>query len=58
VDADQQNALNRLMGLGGPRSQAEQQQMAYEVEKYRLWPEWAVELDRKLNEVLRMLDGR
>jgi hypothetical protein len=42
----------------GPRSQDEQQQFAYEREKYRTWPTWAAELDRKLDYIIRKLDER
>jgi len=59
-EALREAALARLRGIGnqGPRSEAEQQQAAWEADHYRNWPDWAVELDRKLNEILRKLDNR
>jgi hypothetical protein len=42
----------------GPRSQADEQREVWERMHYAGWPSWAVQLDKKLDRVLRMLDGK
>lgn len=39
-------------------TEGERLAMEMEERRYQNWPYWAVELDRKMNEIIRMLDER